>query len=225
MVTVVGNGGGEFTVEQQTFLIKHVRALAISHRRDGTNDENTVGPLLKAELEHGLEEAEKLGLRGIHCGGAFVTYKEQPGNKMRGCIGEFFPEDEMFLIIQHRAISALYDDRFVPMSLEELETPGHVNVRISVLSDLELIPDGIRGDALIAMITPGVHGIFVHEKNGKRGGTYLPQVCLQEGWTVPQFLTETAVNKAGIPTKDPLNDMNLMWMRYTATVITENVSC
>jgi len=222
MCSVKGSGGGAFTEEQQNFLLEHVRALAIAHTKDGRR-EKRVGPLEKVERERGLEQAEKLGLRGRRCGGVFVTYTGQPGDELRGCIGQFFPDEEMMLVVQSRTISALHDYRFYNhITAEELEKPGCISISISVLSEPEKIPDDVRGDALIARVTPGVHGIIVREKNGFGGGTYLPQVCTEQGWTAREFMRHCAIHKAGISTRDPFNDKNLSWMTYTATVISDH---
>jgi len=221
--SVKGTGGGDFTVEQQLFLRKHVRDLAIAHIRDGRLRKGK-GPLEEAEIAKGLAEAEKLGLRGRKCGGVFVTFSSMPGHRNRGCIGQFFPDEEMMFVIQRRTVSALHDDRFQshPITLEELQATGPIDISISVLSEPKEVPDDIRGDALLSYVKVGVHGIYVHEKNGYRSGTYLPQVGTEMGWTTEEFLYDCAVHKAGIRTKDPINDKNLTWLTYTATVISDS---
>jgi len=222
MSCVTGTGGGDFTAEQQEFLLKHVRALAIAHVRDGRMRKGK-GPLETAELEKGLKEAERLGLRGRRCGGVFVSYIGQPGHRNRGCIGQFFPDEEMMFVIQHRTISALHDDRFAshPITVEDLEKKGPIQIDISVLSEPKPVPDDIRGAALVDYVKVGVHGIYVREKDGFRSGTYLPQVATDQGWDSEEFLCDCAVHKAGIRTRDPLNDRNISWLTYTATVISD----
>ena len=202
--------------------MRHVRALAVAHTRDGRRRRGR-GELEEAEVERGLVEADKVGLRGRRCGGVFVTYEGLPGERLRGCIGQFFPRDELVRVVQSRTVAALHDDRFadMPLSAEELGDRGRVRISVSVLSEPVDVPDDVRGEALVARVVPGVHGIIVREKHGLCGGTYLPQVCTEQGWSARKFLTHCAVHKAGIATRDPLNDRALAWQTYTATVLTD----
>lgn len=215
-----GGGGGTFTKEQEEFILRHVRALALAHTEDGRR-RGTMGVREREERARGLDEAERLDLRGRRCGGVFVTYEGRGGERLRGCIGQFFPDDELVLVVQSRTVAALHDDRFAdtPITAAELAAPGRIQISVSVLSEPVDVPDDVRGDALVARVTPGVHGIIVREKRGYRGGTYLPQVCTEQGWSARKFLTHCALCKAGIPTRDPLTDKRLAWQTYTATVL------
>ena len=45
-------------------------------------------------------------------------------------------------------------------------------------------------------IVLGKHGIYIKKDN--RAGTMLPQVAIENGWTVEQFLGVTSRDKAGL---------------------------
>src|SRR5512143_2785672 len=69
--------------------------------------------------------------------GAFVSLHR--GKELRGCIGQIFPDRELYRIVQHCVMSAaLEDSRFEPVSREEL--PG-LTIEISVLSPPERVRD------------------------------------------------------------------------------------
>ena len=48
----------------------------------------------------------------------------------------------------------------------------------------------------ISEIVLGKHGIYI--KKGFNSGTMLPQVAIENGWTVEQFLGFTSRDKAGL---------------------------
>jgi hypothetical protein len=48
----------------------------------------------------------------------------------------------------------------------------------------------------ISEIQLGKHGIYI--KKGFSGGTFLPQVATETGWTLDEFLGHCARDKAGI---------------------------
>jgi AmmeMemoRadiSam system protein A len=117
--------------------------------------------------------------------GAFVTLKT--GNELRGCIGRFMPSEPLYSVVIDMAIAAAFEDtRFAPLSLKEFPK---VNIEISVLSPLKKITD-------IKEITLGKNGIYI--KKGFMSGTMLPQVAIEQGWTLEEFLGYTSRDKAGL---------------------------
>ena len=104
---------------------------------------------------------------------------------------------------------------------KELADRRRVRIRVSELSEQVDFHDSVRGDELVERVVPGVNGISVRETQVFCGGTYLPQVCTEQGWSARKFLTHCAVHKAGIATRDPLNDRSLAWQTYTATVLVD----
>ena len=129
----------------------------------------------------------KLGYSGILNAkyGAFVTLKKE--GKLRGCIGRFNPEKQLYQTIKEMAIAAATcDTRFDPVTIEELD---QIEIEISILTPLKKINS-------IDQIQLGKHGIYI--KKGASSGTFLPQVAVETNWTKEEFLGHCARDKAGI---------------------------
>ena len=190
---------GEFNEEQKEFISKHVRQLAQS-KLEG-----------KAAPNRDSEAREK----GLFkkCGGVFVTFENH--GELRGCIGIFVPDDPLFKVIESRTLASLKDGRFSFNPITAQEFKNEIEITISVLSAPIPVSDPMKE------IVVGVHGIIV-SKGSMFRGTYLPQVATEQGWDLKTFLVHCAVHKAGIPSKDPLNDPSIKWESYTATLIREN---
>jgi len=117
--------------------------------------------------------------------GAFVTLHEE--GKLRGCIGQFEPNNPLYKVVQEMAIaSATRDSRFMPVTSQEL---GQIHIEISVLTPLKKIQS-------IDEIELGKHGIYI--KKGYHSGTFLPQVANETKWSLEDFLGHCARDKAGI---------------------------
>jgi hypothetical protein len=117
--------------------------------------------------------------------GAFVTLKIN-GN-LRGCIGRFISSDPLYEVVSASAISSAFEDpRFSPLTKDEYPK---TDIEITVLGPLQKIsgPDEI---------ILGKHGIYI--KKDFRSGTMLPQVAIEQGWSVEQFLGYTSRDKAGL---------------------------
>eukprot|EP01107_Rhizomastix_libera_P004817 TRINITY_DN17928_c0_g1_i2.p1 TRINITY_DN17928_c0_g1~~TRINITY_DN17928_c0_g1_i2.p1 ORF type:complete len:198 (+),score=28.55 TRINITY_DN17928_c0_g1_i2:60-653(+) len=186
-----------FNAEQREFMLRMVRTTA-QNALDGTRDRFDWGT-----------EAKRLGLE-IPCGGCFTTYHNK--GELRGCIGIFSPKEPLWEVAISRALETLEDSRFFDNPITPKEFKNEISISISVLSTPVRIKDPLTE------VKVGVHGIIV-SKRGYRG-TYLPQVATEQGWDVKKFCTHCATRKAGIP-GDPLNDPEVKWETYTATVIDE----
>ena len=117
--------------------------------------------------------------------GAFVTLKID--GKLRGCIGSFEPSIPLYKVIQEMAIaSSTQDSRFQPVKVQELES---IDIEISVLTPMRKIKN-------ISEIQLGKHGIYI--KKGFSGGTFLPQVATETGWSLEEFLGHCSQDKAGL---------------------------
>ncbi len=117
--------------------------------------------------------------------GAFVTLKIN-GN-LRGCIGRFISSDPLYEAVRASALSSAFEDpRFLPLTRDEYP---NTDIEITVLGPLQKIsgPDEI---------VLGKHGIYI--KKDFRSGTMLPQVAIEQGWSVEQFLGYTSRDKAGL---------------------------
>lgn len=117
--------------------------------------------------------------------GAFVTLKIK--GVLRGCIGRFISQDPLYKAVIESAYSSAFEDpRFTPLTKEEFK---RVEIEITVLGPLRKINN-------INEIVLGKHGIYI--KKDFRSGTMLPQVAIEQGWTVEEFLGYTSRDKAGI---------------------------
>jgi len=118
--------------------------------------------------------------------GVFVTVKVH--GHLRGCIGILEPHHQSLRdVVQHCAVAAAFEDpRFSALRADELPA---TTLEVSVLSNFRTISDP-------AEIAVGQHGLIV--ERGPNRGLLLPQVAVEHGWTVEQFLEHTC-RKAGLP--------------------------
>ena len=117
--------------------------------------------------------------------GVFVTVKVQ--GELRGCIGIPEPSQPLAQVVQHCAVAAAFEDpRFPALRVDELPS---TTLEISVLSNFQSVTD--PGE-----IAVGRHGLII--ERGSHRGLLLPQVAVEHGWTVEQFLEHTC-RKAGLP--------------------------
>lgn len=115
--------------------------------------------------------------------GVFVTLN---AGVLRGCIGYPYPSMKLKDGIIDAAISAaVYDYRFPPVSVSELDA---ITIEVTVLT----LPERIHSAEDIIV---GKHGLIV--KKGVRQGLLLPQVATEYNWTPREFLSHTHV-KAGL---------------------------
>jgi AmmeMemoRadiSam system protein A len=122
--------------------------------------------------------------------GAFVTlHKDDAFGKrsLRGCIGRMsanLPLEETVRVMAREA--AFGDPRFPPLG------PGEVSqchIEISALSPMAPCPDPRR-------VRVGVDGLYL--TRGGRAGVLLPQVPVEQGWDLDEYLDYICV-KAGLP--------------------------
>ena len=119
--------------------------------------------------------------------GAFVTIKWQ--GELRGCLGTLTCQLGLEVeVARCAADAASQDSRFPRVTPEELP---NLSLEVSVLGPFEPI-DPVDERA----ITIGRHGLLAEQ--GRNRGLLLPQVAVEWGWTVDQFLRQTCV-KAGLP--------------------------
>lgn len=117
--------------------------------------------------------------------GAFVSV--YVNGDLRGCIGTFSEKMELYKNVENMAVSAaLHDSRFASIQAEELSL---LELEISVLSPRLRIYD-------TSEIVIGKHGIYL--KLDSNRGTLLPQVAVNQNWSVEEFLGNCAKYKAGI---------------------------
>ena len=117
--------------------------------------------------------------------GAFVTLTHH--ERLRGCIGMMMTDEPLVNTVREMAVSAAtHDTRFAPVTGKELD---ELEIEISVLSPLKKIDH-------ISEIELGKHGIYI--RRGLSSGVFLPQVAVDTGWNLEQYLGHCARDKAGI---------------------------
>jgi len=142
--------------------------------------------------------------------GCFVTLKRK--SELRGCVGRFSADDPLWKTVREMAIaSATRDVRFSanPVKAEEMLD---LDVEISVLSPMRRVSDPLREIKL------GAHGIVIQGEG--RSGAFLPQVAVETGWTLEQFLGHCSRDKAMLGWEGWKSPTAKIYT-YTATVVRE----
>jgi AmmeMemoRadiSam system protein A len=142
------------------------------------------------------QEAAKSKVLQEPCG-AFVTLHkldkaegdDSEGRSLRGCIGRMTASLPLIETVRVMAREAAFGDpRFPPVRQGELE---QCHIEISALSPMSVCPDPQQ-------VKVGVHGLYL--VRGGRAGVLLPQVPLEQGWDLQEYLDYICV-KAGLPAK------------------------
>ena len=142
--------------------------------------------------------------------GVFVTVHSIEGShrKLRGCIGRMIGDKPLKDLTAEMAVSAaLHDPRFPPLRTEEL---SEIHFEISVLGPLTPVTD-------IDEIRIGIDGLLL--RAGGRSGVFLPQVPVEQGWSVPVYL-EQLCKKAGLAPgawREPQSEL----LKFSAQVFAE----
>ncbi|MEE8575717.1 MAG: AmmeMemoRadiSam system protein A, partial [candidate division Zixibacteria bacterium] len=106
--------------------------------------------------------------------------------ELRGCIGQIRARDDLPRAVAAMAHAAAFEDpRFDPLREYEF---GTVEIEISILTPLERVRE-------INEIIVGRDGLMI--KLDHHSGLLLPQVAVDHGWNVEEFLEQTCL-KAGV---------------------------
>ena len=122
--------------------------------------------------------------------GVFVTLNKADG--LRGCIGFPMPVKKLSRAIVDGAIAAATEDpRFPPVATKELD---NITFEVTVLTPpMEIdVSDPIE---YLSKIKVGKDGLII--KHSSYSGLLLPQVPVEYGWNVEEFLQHTC-EKAGL---------------------------
>ena len=163
-------------------------------------------------LEAALDKAVKEGSSALSmpCG-AFVTLhiRDKKGNKnLRGCIGRMLAGEPLQSTVRAMALEAAFGDpRFAPLEAPEL---SKVDIEISALSPMELCNDP-------RSVKVGKHGLYL--KHRGRSGVLLPQVPVEQRWSLDEYLDYICV-KAGLPPRS-YEAPGAELFTFTATVFGE----
>ncbi|GHT78649.1 hypothetical protein FACS1894130_05640 [Spirochaetia bacterium] len=169
----------EFTItdEERKALLGDARetiAAALENREPGYRR----SPALAQAIEAGTSALAQ------PCG-AFVTLHKD-GN-LRGCIGRMSAAEALEQTVRIMAKEAAFaDPRFPSLINEEL---ARCHIEISALSPMEPCADP-------RSVRLGVHGLYLTHRG--RTGVLLPQVPVEQGWDLDEYLDYICV-KAGLP--------------------------
>lgn len=124
--------------------------------------------------------------------GAFVTLRK--GGQLRGCIGYTSCTKPLAVAVRDSAVSSAgADPRFAPVTPEELD---EVSVEVSALAEGDTPDTPFKRLANTKDIVIGRDGLYLENEPGS-GGLLLPQVAVEQGWTVGEFLSALC-RKAGV---------------------------
>ena len=144
--------------------------------------------------------------------GVFVTLNKQ--DSLRGCIGYPIPVKKLSDGLIDAAISAATQDtRFSPVSSDELDK---ITFEVTVLTP----PVEIKAEQFkdyLKEIKVGRDGLIV--ENSYSSGLLLPQVPIEYGWNVEEFLEYTC-QKAGLD-KDAWKDMDTKISKFEGVIFKE----
>jgi hypothetical protein len=140
--------------------------------------------------------------------GVFVTLKNKKDGELRGCIGYIYGVKPLCEAVRDCTIEAATRDlRFAPLLSGEDQL---VALEISVLSQPRKI-------GTINSIEVGKHGLIISK--GMYKGVLLPQVPLEWGWNLDDFL-KAICRKAGLPDEGWKEGAELY--TFTAQIFKEN---
>lgn len=145
--------------------------------------------------------------------GAFVTIHTHPKHDLRGCIGIPLPIMTLKEAIIEGAKSATRDPRFPPIEENELDS---IIIEVTILTKPELIKIN-KPEEYLSKIKIGRDGLIVEQ--GFFKGLLLPQVPIEQGWDVEEFLSHTCM-KAGLMPDAWFNE-NTKISKFSGQIFTE----
>lgn len=163
----------------------------ILHKNEGILAVKTARKAIMNVLEGGNAEDDLPSLPVIFSEkrGAFVTL-EMNGD-LRGCIGYPYPVLPLKEVLVKSAVAAAFEDpRFFPIEKKEF---SQTTVEVTTLTLPELLEGPFTKYSEFIQI--GKHGLIA--EYGDFRGVLLPQVAVEQGWDVIEFLSQVCV-KAGL---------------------------
>jgi AmmeMemoRadiSam system protein A len=171
-----------FTIsdEEKKLLLAEARE-TIAAKLEKRQPQYRPDPSLLKSIEEGQSALSK------PCG-AFVTlHKSGGGRNLRGCIGRMSAVTPLRKTVHTMALEAAFGDpRFPPLDISEF---SHIEIEISALSPMEICVDP-------RSVHVGIHGLYLTHRG--RSGVLLPQVPVEQGWNLDEYLDYICV-KAGLP--------------------------
>ena len=145
--------------------------------------------------------------------GVFVTLHTYPDHELRGCIGIPLPVMPLEDALVESAQSATRDPRFFPLTTEELNA---IIVEVTILTPPKIIAVK-KPTEYPTKIVIGRDGLIV--EHGFYKGLLLPQVPIEQQWTVEEFLSNTCM-KAGLP-PDAWFEKDIKISQFSGQIFTE----
>ena len=167
------------TAKEQKLLLTQARE-AITAKLEGRKP--------SFEISKDKSEIGKNSNLNTPCG-AFVSLHTigASGRSLRGCIGRMAANLPLIETVRLMAKEAAFGDpRFPPVKIDELK---NISIEISALSPMIPCHD-------TRQIQVGVHGLLLTGRG--RSGVLLPQVPVEQGWNLDEYLDYICV-KAGLP--------------------------
>jgi len=131
------------------------------------------------------EPEGELSPRLLAPGAAFITLEKN--GALRGGIGQIQATGPLYRsVITSARAAAMEDNRFPPMSKEEL---NELSYEVSVLTPLVPVLDPMLDIEL------GTHGLYLNLEG--HGGMLLPQVPVEQGWDLDEYLRQISL-RAGL---------------------------
>ena len=128
--------------------------------------------------------------------GAFVTINEYPSGMLRACIGYPIPPYELSRTLVMAAKAVRDDPRFPRLKTEEAK---NCTFDVTILTEPERIEFKTL-DELKSKIHIGTDGLIVRMVHGDlpiTSGLFLPQVPVEQGWGIDEYLDNICI-KAGL---------------------------
>jgi len=146
--------------------------------------------------------------------GVFVTLNTYPDRELRGCIGYSEPIMALGKALREVAVAAATrDPRFPPVRLKEMDS---IVIDVTLLTPPERI-EYSGPDDLLSKIVIGRDGLIA--RKGFYSGLLLPQVPVEWGWGVEEFLSHTCM-KAGL-SRDEWKRGGVVFQRFSGQVFGE----
>jgi len=146
--------------------------------------------------------------------GVFVTLNTYPDRELRGFIGYSEPIMALGKALKEVAMAAATrDPRFPPVRLKEMDS---IVIDVTLLTPPERI-EYSGPDDLLSKIVIGRDGLIA--RKGFYSGLLLPQVPVEWGWGVKEFLSHTCL-KAGL-SRDEWKRGDVEFQRFSGQVFGE----
>jgi hypothetical protein len=145
--------------------------------------------------------------------GVFVTIHTHPHHELRGCIGVPLPIMPLKDAIVDAAQSATRDPRFPPLTESELD---NILIEVTILTTPQVIKIS-QPKEYLTHIKIGRDGLIAEQ--GFYKGLLLPQVPVEQGWSIEEFLSHTCMKAGLLP--DAWFDTNTKISKFNGQVFTE----